>query len=113
MGMPVEAIAALRNSPEWPALEAVAHTLAYDATIMGDWSLPTELAATITVPTLVMDGERSSPILRQAVQLLADALPNVQHRTLEGQMHEVSADVLAPVLVEFFKAKWIRGNNVG
>jgi hypothetical protein len=30
-------------------------------------------------------------------------MPNGQHRTLEGQTHEVSAEALAPVLVEFFK----------
>jgi hypothetical protein len=34
---------------------------------------------------------------------LANSIPNGQHRTLEGQTHEVSAEALAPVLVEFFK----------
>jgi len=34
---------------------------------------------------------------------LANAIPNAQHRTLEGQTHEVAAAALAPVLVEFFK----------
>jgi hypothetical protein len=35
---------------------------------------------------------------------LANAIPNAQHRTLEGQTHEVSPEALAPVLIEFFKA---------
>ncbi len=34
---------------------------------------------------------------------LAKAMPHAQHRTLEGQTHEVAPQVLAPVLVEFFK----------
>ena len=35
VGMPAEAVAGLRQSPFWPALEAVAHTIAYDGRIMG------------------------------------------------------------------------------
>jgi len=35
---------------------------------------------------------------------LANAMPNAQHRTLEGQTHEVAAEALAPVLKEFFSA---------
>jgi pimeloyl-ACP methyl ester carboxylesterase len=34
---------------------------------------------------------------------LAKAMPQAEHRTLEGQTHEVAPHVLAPVLVEFFK----------
>jgi hypothetical protein len=35
---------------------------------------------------------------------LANAIPNAEYRTLEGQTHEVAAEVLAPVLVEFFNS---------
>ncbi len=35
---------------------------------------------------------------------LAKALPNGEHRTLEGQTHEVAASAIAPVLVEFFNS---------
>jgi hypothetical protein len=31
-----------------------------------------------------------------------DALPNVQHRTLKGQPHNVDAAAVAPALKEFF-----------
>jgi hypothetical protein len=36
---------------------------------------------------------------------LANAMPNAQFSTLAGQTHEVAAEVLAPVLVEFFNAR--------
>ena len=36
VGVPAEAIASVRESPFWPSLEAVAHTLWYDGAIMGD-----------------------------------------------------------------------------
>jgi hypothetical protein len=35
---------------------------------------------------------------------LANAIPHAEHRTLEGQTHEVAVSVIAPVLVEFFNS---------
>jgi pimeloyl-ACP methyl ester carboxylesterase len=70
---------------------------------MGDGSVPADRLASITVPTLVLDGGASPEFMRDAAQTAANALPNAQRRTLEGQTHEVAPDVLAPVLIEFFK----------
>ena len=61
VGLPPEFVAEAMKAPWWPAQEALAHTLAYDATIMGDYSLPTERAASVMVPTLVIDGGASFP----------------------------------------------------
>lgn len=102
VGMPVEFVAQMRYAPFWPAQEALAHTLIYDATLMGDYSLPTERVATVTVPTLVIDGGET-PWLSHAAQAVADALPNAQRHTLKGQPHNVAPEAIAPVLVEFFK----------
>lgn len=102
VGLPPEFVAQARNAPWWPAQEALAHTLAYDATIMGDSSLPTERAASVTVPTLVIAGEASFPFMRVTAQALADVLPHGQARILAGQTHAVAPEVLAPVLEEFF-----------
>jgi pimeloyl-ACP methyl ester carboxylesterase len=104
-GAPAEAIAGMRQTPIWPLFEAVAPTLAYDATIMGDGSVPTERLASITVPTFVIDGGASSAFMHNAAQAVVDALPNAQHRTLEGQTHDVAPEALAPVLTEFFMGK--------
>ena len=102
IGLPAEAVASIRNAPMWPGLEAVAHTLVYDAAVMGDYSLPTERLASVTAPTLVIDGEESDERLRRAVQAVADILPHAQRRTLAGQTHDYAAEALAPVLEEFF-----------
>jgi hypothetical protein len=102
VGLPPEFVAGARKAPFWAAQEALAHTLAYDATIMGDYSLPTERAAAVTVPTLVMDGGASFGGMGEAAQALADVLPRGQRRTLEEQEHNVDPNVLVPVLVEFF-----------
>lgn len=103
-GAPAEAVAAMRQTPIWSMFEAVAPTLAYDNAIMGDGSVPTEQLATITVPTLVLDGEASPVFMHNAAQAVADALPNAQLRTLKGQTHDVAPGALAPVLEEFFSA---------
>ena len=79
----------------------VRRTLINEAEIMGDFSLPKERVASVTVPTLVMGGG-TTPWLTHAAQAVADALPNAQRRTLQGQPHNVAPEAMAPVLVEFF-----------
>ena len=102
VGLPPEFVAYARTQPFWASQEALAHTLAYDATIMGDYSLPVERAAVVTVPTLVIAGGASFPFMRESADALAAALPDGRRRTLDGQEHNVDPAVLAPVLEEFF-----------
>lgn len=103
VNLPVEFVAQMRQAPFWASQEAMAHTLVYNAAIMGDFSLPARRVATVTVPTLVIDGGETT-WLSQSAQALADALPNAQRRTLKGQPHNVAPEAIAPVLVEFFKS---------
>jgi pimeloyl-ACP methyl ester carboxylesterase len=72
-----------------PALEAIAHTLADDAAIMGDRSLPAGLIASVTAPALVISGEQSPPFLRAAARAVAQALPNGRLNSLPGQGHDI------------------------
>ena len=104
VGMPTDQIEAMRQSPSWPLLESIAPTLAYDhAYILGeDSSVPTERAANVDVPTLVMNGGASYAFMYDTAQALSKAIPNAQFRTLEGQTHDVALEALAPVLVDFF-----------
>jgi pimeloyl-ACP methyl ester carboxylesterase len=102
-GAPAEAVAGMRKSPVWPMFESVAPTLAYDDAVMGDGSVPAKLLALVTLPTLVMAGGASPAYMREAAKTVANALLSGQHRTLEGQTHDIAPEVLAPVLVEYFK----------
>jgi pimeloyl-ACP methyl ester carboxylesterase len=88
--------------PVWKKLKAVAHTLPYDAAVLGDFTVPVQRASRVSTPTLVMDGGKSPAPLRNAVAAVAKAVPNAQQRTLERQTHMVKPEVLAPVLEEFF-----------
>src|SRR5262249_55218796 len=105
-GVPAEVVGQMRHEPIWPAFEAVAHTLAYDAAFMegtvGGRPLPARRWAGVGAPTLVLDGGASPVWMRHASQALADVLAQARRRTLEGQNHDVAPEVLAPVLAAFF-----------
>lgn len=106
MLVPAEMVAQMRNTPMWPQIEAVAHTIPYDGNIMGDTMSgnPSTLRkwAAVTVPTLVMVGGASHAFFHNGTQTLVDILPNAQYRTLAGQDHGPADEVLAPALKEFF-----------
>jgi pimeloyl-ACP methyl ester carboxylesterase len=104
VGTPDDQIDGMRQSPMWPMFEAVAPTLAYDAAALGeDRSVPVKKAAQVAMPALVMNGT-VIPFMLDTARALANATPHAQHRTLEGQSHDVNLEVLAPVLVEFFSS---------
>jgi pimeloyl-ACP methyl ester carboxylesterase len=102
VGLPPEFVAGARSAPFWASQEALAHTLEYDAKIMGDYSVPTERAGAVKVPTLVIDGGASFDTMGDAAEALAQAVPDGRRLTLEGQEHNVDPNALAPVLVDFF-----------
>jgi pimeloyl-ACP methyl ester carboxylesterase len=106
VGLPAEFVTPMRTMPFWPSMEAMAHTLAYDGTIvrgnMAGKPLRAEDWADITVPTLVLDGGTTF-WLSDGAEAIANALPNATRQTLDGQPHDVAPDALAPVLAAFFK----------
>ncbi len=103
VGLPPEFVASARSAPWWPSQEALAHTLAYDATIMGDYALPEAKIADLKVPTVVIDGGASFPFMRATADAIAKILKDKgQRRTLEGQQHNVDGAVLGAALTEFF-----------
>lgn len=104
VGLPTEFAAQARSQPWWAAQEALAHTLAYDGMIMGDYSLPVDRATSVKIPTLVLAGGADFPWMRTTAEALVRVIPGAQIRFLEGQGHNVSPEVLAPVVREFFLA---------
>ena len=103
VGMPEEFVAQAKQAPWWASQEAIAHTLAYDAEIMGDYSIP-ERFSSVETPAIVIDGGVSMPFLHSTADALAELLPNGERATLEGQEHNIDPAALAPVLERFFSA---------
>lgn len=102
VGIPAEFVSQMRQAPWWPAQEALAHTLVYEAELMGDYSLPYERLGDINIPVLVIDGGET-PWLSLTAQAVAEALPHAQRRTLKGEPHNIDPAAIAPALAEFFE----------
>jgi pimeloyl-ACP methyl ester carboxylesterase len=104
--MPADVVAGMRTQPFWPSVEAVAHTLVYDAMIMEGTmrgaALPLDRWKAVTIPTLVIYGGAGPSWSRNAAEALVDLLPHAQPRKLDGQFHDLTPDVLTPVLEKFF-----------
>ena len=103
VGAPAAMVVIMRLMPWiWRKLEAVAHTLPYDAAVMSAFRIPRDRFGSIRVPALVMNGSKTDARLRRAARAVAQAVPGAQYRDLAGQTHAVRPEVLAPAAVEFF-----------
>jgi pimeloyl-ACP methyl ester carboxylesterase len=101
VGVTDKQIAAMQHLPMWRGLTAMAPTLAYD-TIQLMEQYPALDTTQIETNTLIMYGAASPAFMGDTARRLSETMPNAQVRALEGQVHDVKADVLAPVLAEFF-----------
>ncbi len=105
VGVPAPFVVMMRLMPwVWLKLAAVAHTLPYDAAVMGEFKVPAGRLAAIKVPTLALYGSKTDARLQRAARAVADAVPGAQLRVLAGQTHNVSPRVLAPAVIEFLSA---------
>ena len=105
VGMSPDDVPGVREEPWFVLLAAMGQTLLYDAAALGDESaIPHDKAARVSAPTLVVDGSASFPFMHTAAAALAEAMPDGEQLTLDGQTHEVQPEVLAPVLIDFFKS---------
>ena len=102
VGVPAPFVVLMRLMPWiWRKLEAVAHTLPYDAALMTDFRIPRARLASIGVPALVMNGSKTDERLKEAARAIAAIIPGARHNVLAGQTHNVQPDVLTPAVVEF------------
>lgn len=102
-GLPPEMVEGESNDPR---MQALAPTMAYDLEVMGDLqhggTIPRDLVRSVSMPTLVLAGGASPEFFRDAATRIVDLLPNGTLTILEGQDHGAPADVVAPVVAEFF-----------
>jgi len=101
IGMPEAVVAQMRDAPFRPAMEEIAHTLAYESILIGDLRLPPDLLPAISSPTLVITGENSPPVLQAAAHAVADGLAHGRLVVLDGQSHDISPEETAAVITEF------------
>jgi pimeloyl-ACP methyl ester carboxylesterase len=104
VGAPAAIVVMMRLMPWiWRKLQAVAHTLPYDAAVMREFRIPLTRFATIRRPTLVMNGSKTDARLRTAARKISEVVPGAHYRELHGQTHNVKPQVLVPAIVEFIR----------
>jgi len=107
VGVPDEMLEGMRQAPMWHAMERIAPTLVYDAAVLGeDRTVRVSRVSAIIAHTLVMDGGESYGsmlFMRTTAEVQTLAIPNAQHRFIEGQGHDVDVKVLALLLTAFFQ----------
>jgi len=107
-GIPAEFVGGIKQDQAmWARMRAIAPTIPHDAAFMSEFMkgklLPAGYWDKVKVPVLVGDGGASPAWLRNAAEALGKALPHASCETFEGQTHSFDPQVLAPVLIEFFK----------
>jgi pimeloyl-ACP methyl ester carboxylesterase len=106
IGLPAETVAELRGAPFWPALEAMAHTAVYDATITGPAAPAAADLTRVKMPTIVLNGATTWGPMEQWQRAIADALPDARHQRLSGgENHTIDPPATAVAVAEHFGAE--------
>ncbi|MCW5806074.1 MAG: alpha/beta fold hydrolase [Deltaproteobacteria bacterium] len=101
VGLPEPLVAQLRTAPFRAALEAMAHTLVYDMTIVGDGTLPLDRVRAVRCPLLAIAAAGAPPFMRATAEAVARTAPDGRALILDGATHDLAPSLLAPPLLEF------------
>lgn len=101
VGVTDKQIEAMQRLPMWNGLTSIAPTIDYDTVQLLE-AYPAMDVTGITTPALVMYGDASPAFMGDTARKLAETLPQASIQPLQGQVHDVKSDVLAPVLAGFF-----------
>jgi pimeloyl-ACP methyl ester carboxylesterase len=89
-----------------PAMQAEATTMPYDFEVMGytdrGAAIPEQAVRSIDIPTLLLAGDASPRFLGDTASQIARLLPDGELTVLRGADHGAPAEVVGPVVAEFF-----------
>jgi pimeloyl-ACP methyl ester carboxylesterase len=106
IGLPAEVVAQIRRSPMFPALEAIAQSTVYDATLTAAYAVPDPaLLSSVPMPVLVLNGAETWPPLPQSARALAGVLPDGRYQEIAGGANQgIPAAETAQALREFLSS---------
>ncbi|MDJ0356657.1 alpha/beta hydrolase [Paenarthrobacter sp. PH39-S1] len=87
----------------WPEMVALANSLPYDLAVTGDGSLPVDDFQRVTANVLALYGGDSEAWAAESARAVARAIPGARSEVVPGQNHPVAHDVIAPIIIHFFK----------
>ena len=101
--LPAEVLAQMDGAPWVKDLEPLTPTLPYDIAVTAG-GVPTAELAKITAPVLILGGKNSPGWFQDSVAKQAAATPGARLTMLDGYDHNAPAEVITPILIEFFGA---------
>jgi pimeloyl-ACP methyl ester carboxylesterase len=101
--LPGEMLAQMDGAPWVKDLEPLTPTLPYDIAVTAG-GVPTAELAKITAPVLILGGKNSPGWFQDSVAKQAAATPGARLTMLDGYDHNAPAEVITPILIEFFGA---------
>lgn len=101
VGIPEAVVVQMRGAPFRAALEAMAHTLVYEATILGTGQVDLAEVRKVRAPLLAIAAGKSPPFMRETAMAVARTAPAGRVLVLEDATHDLVPDVLAPPLLAF------------
>jgi pimeloyl-ACP methyl ester carboxylesterase len=88
--LPPEKIDAVRSTPAWQEMAYGADKLPRELQAFGEYEFDASRFATLTTPTLLIEGGDSIQVLKDGTEAVNDALPNSKIATIEGHGHAVN-----------------------
>jgi pimeloyl-ACP methyl ester carboxylesterase len=97
-GLSDEDLEGMLQSPGGESMLDCARALPYDYAMLGDGLVPTDVAANVKVPTLILAAEA----MPETAQALVSVMPNARFQAMETSAHETPAADLAEKISGFF-----------
>jgi len=92
----------MKQSPWWPSMLTLAHSLPYDITLTADGQVPIERFSRISMPVLALYGGNSPEWAQASSGAVSVAVRDGRQDVVPNQDHGVAPDAVAPLLIGFF-----------
>ncbi len=100
-GMPPEAVESILSSPAGERMIDCARALPYDFAMLGDGLAPTDFAAKVGIPTLIMAAGTHPETAQQLVDVMSDA----QFKAMSASAHDLPAVDIVQAVLPFLEAQ--------
>lgn len=105
--MPEHELERYRQLPMWKVRVQLAPTIPREMQVERTYSFAPERYAGLRVPTMLLLGEKSPPVFREAIEALHSALPNSSVVVMAGQQHiamDTNPDLFLREVLAFLQA---------
>ncbi|MCH1881957.1 alpha/beta hydrolase [Agrococcus sp. ARC_14] len=99
VGLPRPMVEEIKASPLFEHLARLAQSTVYDATIAAATSTPSERLLAVSVPTTVLVGVETMPVLERAAPMLVERMPSAELvRVPESRNHAIDPPATAAII---------------